>query len=53
MRSDEIEDTPYLEGTLTKLQIYLFCLENGMLSSHATPVLKKLKNDRVIECAFT
>jgi three-Cys-motif partner protein len=33
-------------------QIYLFCLENGMMPSHASPVLAKLKKENVIECAF-
>lgn len=32
--------------------IYIFCLENGMMPGHAAPVLAKLKKDRVIECAF-
>lgn len=36
----------------TESKIYLYCLENGMLSSHAAPVLKKLKDERVIECGF-
>lgn len=33
-------------------QIYLFCLENGMLPSHASPVLANLKKECVIECSF-
>lgn len=37
---------------LTETDLYLFCLENGMLPSHASPVLAKLKKEGVIECAF-
>lgn len=37
----------------TESKIYLFCLENGMLSSHASPVLKRLKTEHVIDCPFT
>jgi hypothetical protein len=41
------------EGQLdTEKALYLFCLENGMLPSHASPVLSKLKKERVVECAF-
>jgi three-Cys-motif partner protein len=36
----------------TEREIYLFCLENGMLPNHASPVLAKLKKENVIECAF-
>lgn len=42
------------EGLLTsETALYLFCLENGMLPSHASPVLTKLKKEGLIECAFT
>ena len=32
--------------------LYLYCLENGMLPAHASPVLSKLKKEGVIECNF-
>lgn len=42
------------EGDLqSEASLYLFCLENGMLPSHASPVLKKLKSQGVINCSFT
>jgi three-Cys-motif partner protein len=37
---------------ISEKDIYLFCLENGMMPGHAAPVLKKLKEQKVIECAF-
>jgi len=41
------------DGQLTtEAALYLHCLENGMLPSHASPVLSKLKREGVIECAF-
>lgn len=33
--------------------LYLFCLGNGMLPSHASPVIKRLKAQGVIVCDFT
>jgi len=36
----------------TETALYLFCLESGMLPSHASPVLSKLKKEGVIECTF-
>lgn len=38
---------------ISKQDLYLFCLENGMLPKHAGPVLRKLKQLGVIECNFT
>lgn len=32
--------------------LYTFCLENGMLPSHSSDVLAKLKKEGVIECGF-
>ena len=41
------------DGQLTtETALYLYCLENGMLPSHASPVLSKLKKDGTVECAF-
>lgn len=41
------------EGLLsTETALYLFCLENGMLPAHASPVLAKLNKAGVIECDF-
>ncbi len=37
---------------VTERDIYLFCLENGMMPSHAAPVLARLKKESVIECDF-
>lgn len=37
---------------LTERDLFLFCLDNGMLCRHASPVLKKLKEARIVECAF-
>lgn len=36
----------------TETALFLYCLENGMLPSHASPVLSKLKKAGVVECAF-
>ncbi len=36
----------------TEKELYLFCLENGMLPSHASGVLSRLKKEGVIECGF-
>ncbi len=36
----------------SETDLYLYCLENGMLSSHATPVIRKLRSEKVIECNF-
>jgi hypothetical protein len=42
------------DGLLTsETALYLYCLENGMLPSHASPVLSKLKKEGIIDCAFT
>ena len=42
------------EGELnSESALYLYCLENGMLPTHATPVIKKLKTLGVISCDFT
>lgn len=42
------------EGELSsESALYLFCLENGMLLRHASPVIKKLKAQGVIACDFT
>lgn len=42
------------EGELSsESHLYLFCLQNGMLPSHATPVIKKLKDQGVVACDFT
>ncbi len=41
------------DGELTtETALYLYCLENGMLPSHASPVLSKLKKEGIVECAF-
>jgi three-Cys-motif partner protein len=37
----------------SETDLYLFCLENGMLPIHASPVIKRLRKDGVIACAFT
>ena len=36
----------------TETSIYLFCLNNGMMPSHASPVLARMKKEGVIECEF-
>ncbi len=42
------------DGQLTtETALYLYCIENGMLPSHASPVIGKLRKERLIECAFT
>lgn len=36
----------------TETALYLYCLENGMLPSHASPVLTQLKKEGAVECSF-
>ena len=36
----------------TEKDLYLFCLNNGMKPSHASPVLTRLKKDGTIACDF-
>ena len=41
------------DGKLTaENDLYLYCIENGMLPGHAAPVLSKLKKEGVIACDF-
>jgi three-Cys-motif partner protein len=40
------------ERLTTETSLYLYCLENGMLPSHAAPVLSMLKKAGVVECDF-
>lgn len=40
------------KAVTTETDLYLFCLTKGMMPSHASPVLKRLKEARVIECDF-
>jgi three-Cys-motif partner protein len=37
---------------LTETALYLFCIENGMLPSHSSAVIAKLKKEGVIVCDF-
>jgi three-Cys-motif partner protein len=37
----------------TEADIYRFCISCGMTPSHAEPVIKALKKERLIECAWT